>query len=180
MAQAFWGNIQADPKRKFRWFITASPGEGLDGELLRLACKSIDKPKFEITSTEHQFINHHFYFPSRVKWTPISVTFVDLASSAGGGESDVSKLLHSILSAANYKAPASFPDTTFSITKQRAVEAFGDEMSIQQINSEGAPIETWKLKNPWVSKIEFGSLEYSSEDLVEITIEIQYDYALLE
>ena len=48
---------------------------------------------------------------------------------------------------------------------------------INQIDSDGYPVETWTLHKPFINKIGFGDLDYASEDLSEITLGITYDWA---
>ena len=40
-------------------------------------------------------------------------------------------------------------------------------------------IEEWHLYNAWVKKVTLGELDYSSDDMVEISVEFRYDYAKL-
>jgi len=174
MTEAFWSNKESDPKRKFRWYLQLSVDHGAD--LLQIAAKTIDKPKFEITNTQHQFINHQFNFPGRVKWNTINATFVDLASS-GGDTADVAETFYDLLESSGYARPITKELCRESITKQESVDAWGSNFQILQIGSDGNPIEKWELQNAWISTLEFGSLDYSTEDLVEITATIVYDWA---
>lgn len=175
----FWNQPNADPKRKFRWILRFT-GEG--HQELQYSVKTADKPKFEISSTPHKFINHTFYFPGRLEWKPISLTFVDLVGSDDAGVGDAGDALRK-LAIDNvpglYGAPTGqgIDACSSGITKKASIEALGNECSIDQIDSEGTAIESWKLSNAWVSAIEFGSLDYSSEDLVEMTVTIVYDWA---
>ena len=41
-------------------------------------------------------------------------------------------------------------------------------------------VEEWSLVNPIISKIEWGSLDYSSDEPVEYTLTVEYDYALFK
>ena len=41
----------------------------------------------------------------------------------------------------------------------------------------GQVIETWTLYNAWVQDVNFGSLSYDSDELVEISVKFRYDYA---
>ena len=46
------------------------------------------------------------------------------------------------------------------------------------IDAQGVPIETWALKNPWIVSIDFGgTLDYTSDDMSNIAVEIAYDWA---
>ena len=66
--------------------------------------------------------------------------------------------------------------TDKSITKKRATEATGN-IVIQEIDGDGKVAGAWTLKNPFVTEANFGQHSYESEDLIEITITLQYDWA---
>ena len=52
-------------------------------------------------------------------------------------------------------------------------------MNIRQIDDDGKPLETWILKNAWIKDVNFGSLEYGADDLLEIQLKFRYDWAEL-
>ena len=66
-----------DPKRKFRFTVQFQGIDAAQGGALLWYAKSCDKPKFEIASTEHKYLNHTFYYPGSVTWQEISVAMVD-------------------------------------------------------------------------------------------------------
>ena len=168
----FWNELGTDPKRKFRWFVQFGDLGGGE-ESLQLAAKTVDKPKFEISSTDHKFINHTFFFPGRLTWEPITATFVDI-----GGDSDIADILNGVMIGSGYSPPTDLKSCKPSITKEASVSAFGNEFKIIQVGEAGDPVEQWSLFNAWVSKIEYGSLDYTSEELVDITMTIVYDHAV--
>ena len=55
----------------------------------------------------------------------------------------------------------------------------GSQFKIYQVNGEGKPTEIWTLYNPMITKISWGDLDYSSNDLVEYSLDIAYDWAEL-
>jgi len=55
----------------------------------------------------------------------------------------------------------------------------GGEVLITQRGADGARIEEWRLINPFVKAVKFGDLDYSSDDLIEITISLAFDSAVL-
>ena len=172
----FWNAQETDPKRKFRWYLQFGSPNGTGDSPLQLAAKKIDKPKFEISTTPHKFINHTFFFPGRLEWKPITATFVDI----GGPDSDIAKILFEKIAGkdgSGYMIPVLPKDCRKSITKNQSVNAFGSNFTIVQTDGAGAPVEQWSLQNPWISTIEFGDLDYTSEDLIEITMTIVYDAA---
>ena len=51
---------------------------------------------------------------------------------------------------------------------------------MEQIDGNGDPVEEWVLRNAFVSKVTYGDLDYTSDDMSEITLEITYDWAELQ
>jgi hypothetical protein len=50
---------------------------------------------------------------------------------------------------------------------------------ITKIDAGGVKIEEWELINPFIKSIKYGDLDYSSDELLEITITVAYDSATL-
>jgi hypothetical protein len=164
---AFWSNVTdttKDPKRNFRFKITISSIK----DSIWYA-KTCDKPSFTIETTEHQYLNHTFYYPGAVKWQTVSLTMVDPS------DPDVTATVASIITQSNYKIPGNAGDMT-TMTKASAVSALGDVV-IQQLNGAGISIESWTLRNAFITEAKFGSLEYGSDDLTTLDLTLQYDWA---
>ena len=133
--------------------------------------KKVSKPSFTISESEHVFLNHKFWYPGRVEWNTVSVTLADPVSP------DAAKTMMNILDAAGYRYPET-ATTVNTISKQNAVAALG-RVSIQQIHSDGSPLDEWVLHNPWIKDVKFGELDYTSDDMVDVELEIRYDFAKL-
>ena len=131
--------------------------------------KTCDKPSFTIETAEHQFLNHTFYYPGAVKWQAVSMQLVDPS------DPDAVSFICSILAASGYKIPGTATDLT-TMTKSQAIKAL-DTVRIIQINGKGQEIETWELKNAFITEAKFGSLEYGSDDLTQIDLTLTYDWA---
>jgi hypothetical protein len=164
----FWNDRKLEPKRSFKYLMNFSKW-GID-----YIIKTTDKPSFEVSETEHQFLNHTYYYPGRVTWGEITVTMVDPASP------DASATLETILGQSGYNLPFSREQATSDVvTKEDACDALGT-VYIKQIGRGASDvIEEWTLENAWIKNVEFGSLDYGSEDMVEISITIRYDFAFI-
>lgn len=170
MAKNFWTAAPAqDPKRGFRFRIQI-PGLA-DGDYIWYA-KKADKPKVSFTEAKHEYLNHTYYWPGRASWTEVSVTFVDPV------EPDLAGSMSFLLEAAGYRIPQGVVDSAdfASMSKAGSVTAL-ENVIIEQINEEGEVLETWTLNNAWVMEVTFGDLDYSSDDLLELTMKFRYDWA---
>lgn len=172
---SFWNQASIEPKRQFRWllYIAGMP---------QFIVKNVKKPSFSVAATPHDFINYKFHFPGRVEWQDIQVTIVDPV------QPDSTASLVNILSAAGYVLPDEYTSQAAeprTISKKSFVDALGGQIQLVQFGANtGAQqenvLEKWSINNPFLTSVDFGNLDYSSDDLVNISMTIKYDWANLE
>ena len=169
----FWNSVQMDPKRQFR-FVLQFPTALIGTEIPEYVIKTVTKPKVTISSVPHTYLDHEFKYPGRVTWDPISITLVD----PGTNNEDMAVSLINKLGLSGYSYPTTNDRSKISLSKEKANTAVG-QVDIVQLNADGKQTEVWTLHNPFLTSIDFGSLDYSSDELSEITIELVYDWAEL-
>ncbi len=174
---AFWSNQGGtEPKRQYRWFITF-PGTAVNLQQISYALKKVDKPKAKIGEITHKYLNHSFYYPGRLEWEAINMTFASVT------QADANKLVNDVLIAAGYGVPKdggqSGDNQRATIGKKKFAGALGNSFSIIQVDADGMPIEEWKINNPFFTNVQFGSLDYAAEEIVEIACTVRYDWAQL-
>ena len=168
---AFWSQKTVEPKRQFRWllFWTGCP---------QFVVKSVKKPSYDVATTPHQYLNYEFNYPGRVTWQDVSVTIVDPVAP------DSTMSLYRILENSGYVIPTNYAQATAkTISKEGMVNALGGEIKIKQLGADGDPtkaLETWVLKNPLITSVDFGDLDYGSDELLNISINLKYDFAYIE
>jgi len=162
--EGFWAEAATEPKRAYRWLLML-------GGIPQWMVKKVGKPSFTVSESEHVYLNHKFYYPGRVEWNTVSLTLADPVNP------DAAETMMAIIDAAGYKLPTE-PEQTNTISKANATSALG-QVTIRQIGSEGQKIEEWVLINAWVKDVKFGDLDYTSDDMVDVEIELRYDYAVL-
>ena len=167
---SFWTTKGTDPKRKFRFKVQLAGGAVSNQNALSSPiwfAKTVDKPEITVNTGEVNFMSHKFYFPGTVEWNEVNLVLVDPVSPDAARETLI------MLENMGYLGPkGSESNTPSTITKTKAFE-----VKITQIDSEGTEQETWTLKNAIITKLGFGELDYSSEDLSEITMSFRYDWA---
>ena len=184
---AFWGQSHSDkadlikdPKRKFRFMVqftgfsdfvvSDAQVAGQESNEIWFA-KTADKPSFTIATAEHKYLNHTFYYPGSVTWNEISVTMVDPQNPEVAGS------LSNLMENMKYEPPKDLSRRT-TISKWSAASSLGNVI-ISQLDADGEPIEQWTLWNGFVTEMSFGSLEYGSDELTELTLKFRYDWAQL-
>lgn len=165
---AFWSDAKGkEPKRAYRWILDVN---GIDTYTI----KKVSKPSFTITESEHQFLNHTYYYPGRVTWNTVSFTLVDPIEPDAA-----SKLLNIIRDSGYSPISNADPNNLGTMSKSKSTEAL-KEIKIQQLDGNGSIVETWTLKNCWIKDVKFGELDYSSDDMLEIEVEVRYDFAICD
>lgn len=168
----FWTEANIEPKRKFRFLLYFNG-------MPQFVAKSVTKPAFNVGKTEHNFLQHKFNFPGRVTWQPITMTIVDPV------QPDSTASLYDILQRSGYVIPTNVvennPSGFGTVNKKDMVEALGSRIQIDTIGPDGSNeiVESWILNNPIITSATFDTLDYGSDDLLNITIGIEYDWATL-
>ena len=94
---------------------------------------------------------------------------------------DTSKDLQALLQRSGYNDPTTRTGNLLStVSTADSVAALGPTVLLHQYDdATNKPVEAWTLFNPWIKEVKFGSLDYSSDDMVEIDLTIRYDWATL-
>ena len=167
---SFWSEQSLEPKRKYRFRMLLAENDAY-------TIKSVKNPTVKISETPHKFLNHTFYYPGRAEWDPIDVTFVDPSNP------DQTLRLYDKLIKAGYASPKDAVKALSGFTKAAAASALGS-VKIQALGPMGGTSDTtldvigqWKLFNPFFTNISWGDFSYDSEDMIELSTTIRYDYA---
>lgn len=196
----WWSISSTEPTRKNRFLLKF----GSVSENNVLSAKSVSKPKVNIETKEYRMINHYYSYPGIAKWDPITITLVDIGSfdqkftfdkRTADAADDTNKkdltstanALWEMLLASGYSTPSG---DTGSSQRAKSISSpekastidnsFGKLLEIHQINSNGQTIEKWVLHNPIITKVSWGDLDYGDDGLVEYSIDVKYDWAVLE
>lgn len=194
----WWSSKSTQPKLKNRFLVEIGNG----GKLLSVA--TVTKPTVLIEPKEYKMINHFYSYPGIPKWDPITITFVDAKIWGTGNikpgeetekllERSTSKQLWEMLLSSGYVTPngtktkgvvpvvspekAAMIDLSFGNSKKKTD---GSLFKIHQLDPTGKrSTETWTIYNPIITKISWGDLDYGSDELVEYSLDVTYDWAEL-
>jgi|10_taG_2_1085330.scaffolds.fasta_scaffold98644_2 hypothetical protein len=174
---AFWSDSRVEPKRQFRWLFIIPGGNGQPAVETYLI-KGVNKPTTTLASTPVQYLQHTFKYPGRLTWNDVTVSLIDAI------DPDTSSTLARLIQSSGYKIPTTEQNAQFSFSKANAVASLNNPR-IQQLDGgntiTGEPpkiIDEWTLINAWAKSVDFGgSLTYTSDDLVQLSLTISYDWA---
>ena len=171
----FWNQAEIEPSRKYRFQIQALADKPSIARATKAGddiwwwAKSITKPSYEVNVSDYKLTNHKFKYPGVVSWSDISITVVDPGGVAMGMWDNLG---------VTYTVPTEDQNKN-SFAKMPAETGNVKQIILQQLGSNGKPLETWTLHDAFVKSVAFGDLAYADDGLVEITIGLSYDYATL-
>jgi len=162
---AFWSSNDVEPTRQFRFKVQTGEGDWW-------WAKSVTKPSFSVNESEYQLVNHKFKYPGIVTWNNVTIRIVDPNNRA--------KYWYDKLISYGWHEPNKVTGSLSDGLSKDDIRGALQYIKVIQLDSSGNPVETWNLNNPKIASVNFGSLEYSSDELVVLDIEISYDWANLE
>tara|TARA_A100001391_G_scaffold73629_1_gene47628 strand:+ start:133 stop:636 length:504 start_codon:yes stop_codon:yes gene_type:complete len=162
---AFWSSNDVEPTRQFRFKVQTGEGDWW-------WAKSVTKPSFSVNESEYQLVNHKFKYPGIVTWNNVIIRVVDPNNRA--------KYWYDKLISYGWDEPNKVTGFLPDGLSKDEIRGALQYIKVIQLDSSGDPVESWNLNNPKITSVNFGSLEYSSDELVVLDIEISYDWANLE
>ena len=165
----WWTDSSIDPVRKYRFRVrTLAP----TGEEFYWYATTVERPSLDINVSEYQITNHKFKFPGIATWNDITLTHVDPGKKA-------MNTLKTMLVSHGWNFPAT-PFSNGDGFRKDPSDIGPRSFIIEMFDGKGNKIEEWKLHSAFIKSVNFGSLSYSEDDLVEISMVIAYDFASLD
>jgi hypothetical protein len=151
----FYTNFE--PKMKTRYIMEI---DGIDAYLIKKAARPTIK--FETLVMDH--INIKRKIQGKGEWEDIKLELYDpIVPSAAQKVMEWVRLGHE------------------SITGRRGyADFYKKDITIKILGPVGDVVEKWKLKGAFLVNVDFSDLDYSSDDPMQIDIDLAYDYAILE
>jgi hypothetical protein len=171
---AFWSDLGGlDPKRQFKFKVTFNLLTS-DAQFLAQYAK---RPQFTISDgTVVDFLDKKFHYPGKVTWDTVDIRFVD----AVGANTNVSAATYNYLGRAGWISPANTggqnPDFG-TISKANSIIGTGGNVGIDVLDSQGAVVDGWVLKNAFITKVALNDLDYAQEGILTATYTFRYDWA---
>ena len=156
-------------KRKFRWTLEVAGGSGncafyVPAYFVKVAAR----PNLSFEETEINFLNDKTYIPGKVTWESITVTYIDVAGTlsgpAAGGNLGLYTWLTNVF---DFTAP------TRKFMNSTRLQYAG-VATLKLWDGCGSLLEQWQLLDAWPQAIDFGELDYTSSDTVDISLTLRY------
>ncbi len=152
-------------KRKFRWTLEIA-GNGF--VIPPFFCKVAARPNISFEETEINFLNDKTWLPGKASWEAITVTYMDVAGILGNGATGANLALYQwLVNVFDFSSP-------ISKKMNSKLCGYAGRASLILWDGCGTPLETWTLLDAWPQAINFGDLDYSSSDTVDIELTMRY------
>ena len=165
----FWSEPNMAPMRNFRWKLTIE-GFGGNNDNVWWA-KTVTVPSFDVTEVEHDYFDNKYYFPGRVTWSDVEVTLVDPITPSSV------ELTNKILEAAGYNIKTKDQAKITTMSKEKSSTSGLKTVTLELLDAEGDTKEEWVLQNAFIKAAKFGDLDYSNDELRQISLTLKYDWA---
>lgn len=150
--------IPYEPKKQNRFILRFPSPLGIQEWYV----KSTSRPKYTSEETEIQFLNTSTFVVGRFKWETISVTFRDPIGPSATQALMEWVRLHSE-----------------SVTGRQGYAAgYKKDIELEMLDPTGVVIEKWILQGTMLNDVDFGSLDYSTSEIAEITATLRFDRAI--
>ena len=151
--------VPYEPKKQNRFILRFPSSLGINEWFVITA----SRPKIAIGEVEIPFLNTSTWVAGRFTWDAIDVTFKDPI-----GPSAAQALMEWVRLHAE------------SVTGRMGYAAgYKKDIELEMLDPTGVVVEKWILQVSMLTNVDFGSLDYSAEDIAEITATIRMDRCIL-
>lgn len=180
---AFWSEQTLEPKRQFRFKVEFGlvDGSGQTQNSTFLA-QAADRPVYTIKGdTAVHFMDKQFMFPGKITWSPVKIRFVDGQSA----DTATAKMAYSYLKSAGWVNPDTMAGKLNLAANLRTINknesVLGTKsVRVHVLNSSGQPVDSWTLKNPFITTVALNNLDYAQDGILTAEYTFMYDWAELE
>jgi len=151
--------VPYEPKKQNRFIIRFPSSLGINEWFVI----SSSRPKIAIGEVEIPFLNTSTWVAGRFTWDAIDVTFKDpIGPSASQALMEWVRLhAESVTGRMGYAA------------------GYKKDIELEMLDPTGVVVEKWILQGTFMTNVDFGSLEYSDDEIADITATLRMDRCIL-
>ena len=148
-----------EPKRKNRFILTFNSSLGINSWYV----ESTSRPSIDIKEVEIPFLNTSTYVAGRFNWNTIDVTFRDpIGPSASQALMEWVRLhAESVTGRMGYAA------------------GYKQDVDLEMLDPTGVAVEKWILQGCLITSANFGSVNYTNDDIMTVELKLQPDRCIL-
>jgi hypothetical protein len=152
---------RVETRRKYRWILQIPNMTGRPSAWAYL--KAANRPKLTLGQIDQWHNQEHIWHEGKTVWNDLTCTFYDVES-----QPDVSQDIYAWLGQATYDIPNANPQHP---------RTYKNDVLLKMLKHDGSTSEQWKYCNAWPYDVDWGNLDYTSEELCEVAVIFKYDRA---
>jgi len=146
-----------EPKRKHRWIFAI---EGIDAFIIKTAAR----PNFQMASIKIPWINTQRYISKRLEFQTLSVNLHDPIAPSGAQQvMEWIRTHHESVSGRSGYA-----------------DFYKRDIQLKMLDPIGTVVELWDIKGAFLESVNFQSLDYGSDEPIDIQMTIRFDQCVLQ
>ena len=146
-----------EPKLKNRFIMEI---DGIPAYLV----KTTGRPNITLNEVALDHINVKRYVKGKAEWQQLTVTLYDpIVPSGAQSVMEWVRLHHESVTGRDGYSDFYKKDITFNV-----------------LGPVGDKVEQWRLKGAFITSADFSDMDYASNDVSQVSLTLQYDYAVLE
>ena len=153
-------NGRVETRRKYRWIMNITNMQQRAWAYLKTA----NRPKMTLGTIDQHHNQEKIWHEGKTSWNDLTCSFYDVEQ-----QPDVSQVIYSWLGT-----------TTYNITGANAFHpsVYKKNIELSMLDASGnTKTESWRYCNAWPYDVDWGNLDYSSEELCEVAVVFKYDRA---
>lgn len=156
------------PKMKNKWRVTfANLGGGTDTKPVSLQAVTITRPNLEFQEVELHRYNSKAWVASKHNWQPLQLTLEDDISNTA------TKVVQDQLQKQQWLIGAEGP----WLAAASSGSSYKFTVFLDLLNGNEQILEKWTYEGAWIAQCDWGDLDYSNGDAVQIAMTIRFDHA---
>lgn len=156
------------PKQKNRWRVTfANLGGGIDSQPVSMQATKTNRPHLKFENVALHRYNSIAYIASKHSWDPISMTLQDDVTGSA------SKVIQAQLQKQQWLIGAE--GQWLAAAGEGSLYKF--VIYLDMLDGNDQVTEKWTVEGCWIEDVDYGEVDYSTGDAVEIALSIRYDHA---
>ncbi len=153
------------PKEQDLFILSVNFGQDADEAIDSFLVKTGGRPNFSNESYEVDFLNSRRKHKGKTSYEDLDITLIDPIKPAAS-----KKVWQWVLRHYDPESGLAGYKSTYAAR----------EVQLDMLSPVGTVVERWSLRNVWISDGDFGDLDYSAKEPVEISLTLSYDYPTLD
>jgi hypothetical protein len=156
------------PKHKNRWRVTfANMGGGTDSQPVSMQAVTITRPKLTHEKITLHRYNSVSYIAGKHSWEPLSLVLQD----------DVIGSASTVIQAQEQKQQWLIGAEGQWLAAAGEGSLYKFVCYLDMLDGNDQVIEKWTMEGCWIENVDYGDLDYSSGEPVQISLSVSYDHA---